>query len=150
VVETAISRIEQLNPLVNAVVYRSFDSALELASRQKLAGPFAGVPYLLKDLNAPAQGLPLTNGSRLLAGTPATFDSSLVVRLKSAGFLILGRTKSPEFGLNISTEPQAYGATRNPWQLDRIAGGSSPGFQWGCNWSAGSARMRPCCILRRA
>lgn len=127
VVETAISRIEQLNPLVNAVVYRSFDSALELASRQKLAGPFAGVPYLLKDLNAPAQGLPLTNGSRLLAGAPATFDSSLVARLKSAGFLILGRTNSPEFGLNISTEPQAYGATRNPWQLDRIAGGSSGG-----------------------
>ena len=126
-VETAIARIEHLNPLLNAVVYRAFDNALEIASRQRPTGPFAGVPYLLKDLNAPAQGLPLTNGSKLLAGAPASFDSSLVARLKSAGFLILGRTNSPEFGLNITTEPTAYGATRNPWQLDRIAGGSSGG-----------------------
>ena len=127
VVETAIARIEQLNPVINAVVYQAFDNALELASRQKPTGPFAGVPYLLKDLNAPAQGLPLTNGSRLLADAPATFDSTVVARLKSAGFIILGRTNSPEFGLNISTEPAAYGPTRNPWQLDRIAGGSSGG-----------------------
>jgi amidase len=126
-VETAIARIEHLNPLLNAVVYRAFDSAIETASRQRPTGPFAGVPYLLKDLNAPAQGLPLTNGSRLLAGSPASFDSSLVARLKSAGFVIVGRTNSPEFGLNISTEPLAYGATHNPWQLDRIAGGSSGG-----------------------
>jgi amidase len=126
-VETAIARIEQLNPVLNAVVYKAFDSALEFAARQKPNGPFAGVPYLLKDLNAPAQGLPLTNGSRLLADAPATFDSSVVARLKAAGFLILGRTNSPEFGLNITTEPAAYGPTRNPWQLDRIAGGSSGG-----------------------
>jgi amidase len=126
-VETAISRIEQLNPVINAVIYQAFDNALELANRQKPTGPFAGVPYLLKDLNAPAQGLPLTNGSRLLADAPATFDSSVVARLKAAGFLILGRTNSPEFGLNITTEPAAYGPTRNPWQLDRIAGGSSGG-----------------------
>jgi amidase len=126
-VETAIARIEQLNPVLNAVVHRAFDNAIETASRQKPTGPFAGVPYLLKDLNAPALGLQLTNGSRLLANSPATFDSSLVARLKSAGFLLLGRTNSPEFGLNISTEPVAYGATRNPWQLDRIAGGSSGG-----------------------
>lgn len=127
VVETAIARIEQLNPVINAVIHQAFDNALEQASRQKLTGPFAGVPYLLKDLNAPAQGLPLTNGSRLLAESPATFDSSVVARLKAAGFIILGRTNSAEFGLNITTEPVAYGATRNPWQLDRIAGGSSGG-----------------------
>jgi amidase len=125
--ETAIARIEQLNPVVNAVIYQAFDNALELANRQKPTGLFAGVPYLLKDLHAPAQGLPLTNGSRLLSHAPATFDSSLVARLKAAGFLILGRTNSPEFGLNITTEPMAYGPTRNPWQLDRIAGGSSGG-----------------------
>ncbi len=126
-VETAIARIEQLNPVINAVVYQAFDNALELASRQKPTGPFAGVPYLLKDLNAPAQGLPLTNGSRLLAAAPATFDSTVVARLRAAGFIIVGRTNSPEFGLNITTEPVAYGPTRNPWQLDRIAGGSSGG-----------------------
>jgi amidase len=126
-VETAIARIEQLNPLINAVVHQAFDNALEIAGRQKPTGPFAGVPYLLKDLNAPAQGLPLTNGSRLLVDSPALFDSSLVSRLKAAGFLILGRTNAPEFGLNITTEPAAYGPTRNPWQLDLIAGGSSGG-----------------------
>ena len=126
-VETAIARIEQLNPIINAVVHQAFDNALELANRQKPTGPFAGVPYLLKDLNAPAQGMPLTNGSRLMAEAPASFDSTLVARLKAAGFIILGRTNSPEFGLSISTEPAAYGPTRNPWQLDRIAGGSSGG-----------------------
>ncbi|MBA3478130.1 MAG: amidase, partial [Lautropia sp.] len=99
-VETAVARIEQLNPVVNAVVHQAFDHALETAGRQKPTGPFAGVPYLLKDLNTPAQGLPLTNGSRLLLDSPAPFDSSLVSRLKSAGFLILGRTSTPEFGLN--------------------------------------------------
>ena len=126
-VETAVARIEQLNPVVNAVVHQAFDHALETAGRQKPTGPFAGVPYLLKDLNTPAQGLPLTNGSRLLLDTPAPFDSSLVARLKSAGFLVLGRTNTPEFGLNYTTEPAAYAPTRNPWQLDLIAGGSSGG-----------------------
>ena len=60
----------------------------------------------------------------MLADAPAVFDSSLVARLKAAGFLILGRTNTPEFGLNISTEPSAYGPTRNPWQLDLSAGRS--------------------------
>jgi amidase len=126
-VETAIARIEQLNPVVNAVVHRAYDEAMELAGRQKPIAPFAGVPYLLKDLNALAQGLPLSNGSKLLAGATSSFDSSLVARLRSAGFLLVGRSNSAEFGLNISTEPRAYGATCNPWQLDRIAGGSSGG-----------------------
>ena len=126
-VETAINRIEQLNPVVNAVVYRAFDEAMELAGRQKPNAPFAGVPYLLKDLNAVAQGLPLTNGSKLFADSTSSIDSSLVARLRSAGFLLLGRTSTAEFGLNITTEPRAYGATRNPWNLDCIAGGSSGG-----------------------
>ncbi len=126
-VETAIARIEQLNPIVNAVVYRAFDDAMELAGRQKGNAPFAGVPYLLKDLSAVAQGLPLTNGSKLFAGSTSSIDSSLVARLRSAGFLLLGRTNSAEFGLSVSTEPRAYGATRNPWDLGRIAGGSSGG-----------------------
>lgn len=126
-VETAINRIEHLNPIVNAVVYRAFDDAMELAGRQKPNAPFAGVPYLLKDLNAVAQGLPLTNGSRLFTDSTSSIDSSLVARLRSAGFLLLGRTNSAEFGLSISTEPRAYGATRNPWNLERIAGGSSGG-----------------------
>ena len=126
-VETAIARIEQLNPVINAVVYQAFDNALELANRQKPTGPFAGVPYLLKDLNAPAQGLPLTNGSRLLADCARHLRFHAGGPPQAAGFIILGRTNSPEFGLNITTEPVAYGATRNPWQLDRIAGGSSGG-----------------------
>jgi amidase len=79
-VETAISRIEQLNPVLNAVVYKAFDSALELAARQKTERAVFRSPVSLKNLNAPAQGLLLTNGSRLLADAPATFDSSVVAR----------------------------------------------------------------------
>src|SRR5690606_25830594 len=88
---------------------------------------FLGVPYLVKDLHAPVRGLPLTNGSRMFVNPPASFDSTLVARLRAAGFVLLGRTNSPEFGLSASTEPHRYGATRNPWNRDRIAGGSSGG-----------------------
>jgi len=127
VIETAIARIEELNPILNAVIYRAFDQALTELSSLPENGAFSGVPYLLKDLHAPARGMPLTSGSRLFADNVPDFDSSLVTRLRAAGFVLLGRTNSPEFGLSISTEPQAFGPTRNPWNLERIAGGSSGG-----------------------
>ncbi len=132
VVETAIARIEALNPAINAVIYKCYDEALDdLAARAGSTtdrrGPFHGVPYLVKDLHAPVKGMPLTNGSRLFRGMVFDFDSSLVARLRRAGFVFLGRTNSPEFGLSASTEPRAYGPTRNPWNPERIAGGSSGG-----------------------
>lgn len=126
--ETAIARIEALNPQVNAVICKAYDAALdELAARQDRPA-WLGIPYLVKDLHAPVRGLPLTNGSRLFAGMSApAIDSALVARLRAAGFVFLGRTNSPELGLNASTEPFAYGPTRNPWNTGHIAGGSSGG-----------------------
>lgn len=124
---TAIARIEALNPIVNAVTHRVYTQALAELDQMPADAPFRGVPYLLKDLHATARGMPLTSGSRLFAGDVGTFDSTLVARLRRAGFMLLGRTNSPEFGLNVSTEPRAFGATRNPWALDRSAGGSSGG-----------------------
>ncbi|MEC9343738.1 MAG: amidase [Pseudomonadota bacterium] len=127
-VETAIARIEALNPAVNAVVIEAYDAALAQLEARTDAPAWLGMPYLVKDLHAPVRGLPLTNGSRLFAGMPAPdIDSNLVARLRAAGFVFLGRTNSPELGLNASTEPLAYGPTRNPWNTGHIAGGSSGG-----------------------
>jgi amidase len=125
--ETAIQRIEALNPLVNAVILKAYDQALDELDKRTDRPSFLGVPYLVKDLHAPVRGLPLTNGSRMFVDPPAPFDSTLVARLRAAGFVLLGRTNSPEFGLSASTEPHRYGATRNPWNRERIAGGSSGG-----------------------
>jgi amidase len=127
VTETAIARIEALNPAVNAVILKAYDQALAELDQRTDKPAFHGVPYLIKDLHAPVRGLPLTNGSRLFRDPPAPFDSTLVARLRAAGFVILGRTNSPEFGLSASTEPHRYGPTRNPWNHARIAGGSSGG-----------------------
>lgn len=125
--ETAIARIEALNPQVNAVILKAYDAALEELDARPDRPAFLGVPYLVKDLHAPVRGMALTNGSRLMKGSPAPIDSTLIARLRAAGFVLLGRTNSPELGLSASTEPHAYGATRNPWNRDHIAGGSSGG-----------------------
>ena len=127
VAETAIARIEAINPQVNAVIFKAYDQALAELDARKDRPAFHGVPYLIKDLHAPVRGLPLTNGSRMFVDPPAPFDSTLVARLRAAGFVLLGRTNSPEFGLSASTEPHRYGPTRNPWNLEHIAGGSSGG-----------------------
>ena len=93
--------------------------------------PFAGVPFLLKDLGTPAVGLPSRMGSRLfgeLTGGPIHWsaDGELVRRYRVAGLVPFGRSASPELGINASTETRAYGRpTRNPWNLERSAGGST-------------------------
>lgn len=125
--ETAISRIEAINPIVNAVILKAYEQALDELAKRTDRPAFLGVPYLIKDLHAPVRGLPLTNGSQMFVDPPAPIDSTLVARLRAAGFVILGRTNSPEFGLSASTEPHRYGATRNPWNPGHIAGGSSGG-----------------------
>lgn len=91
------------------------------------SGALAGVPMLLKDLQADAAGLPLRRGSRMFAAAVARGDSTLVGRWRAAGAAILGRTSTPEFGLNIVTEPLSSGPTRNPWDPTRSSGGSSGG-----------------------
>ncbi len=124
---TALREIEALNPSLNAVVVADFDAALETIVEGRDAARFSGLPYVLKDLHAPAKDLPLANGSVRLKGTQFDFDSTTVARLRAAGLRFLGRTASPELGLSLATESAAWGITRNPWNTDHGAGGSSGG-----------------------
>jgi len=126
-VEAAIGRIEAHNPTLNAVIAEVYEQALETAHRQEPHGPFAGVPFLLKDLGGALAGVPLTAGSRFFRDACPPTDSVLVQRYKAAGLNPLGRTNTPEFGLNASTEPVLFGPTRNPWNTARSPGGSSGG-----------------------
>ncbi len=123
----AVERMEQRNPIVNAVVHHWVDEAFARIAEGLPDGPFRGVPYLLKDLYAPYSGQPMTNGCRFFDGAVARADSTLVSRLRQAGLVIFGTTNSSELGLHISTEPQAFGPTRNPWLTSHSAGGSSGG-----------------------
>jgi len=125
VMAAALARLQTVNPIVNAVTYLH-QSAIE-PDAPVHDGPFAGVPYLIKDLHAPVKGMPLTHGSRLFAGQVHDFDAETVARLRRAGFVIIGRTNSPELGMNVTTEPALHGPTRNPWNIAHIAGGSSGG-----------------------
>jgi len=128
-VDAAIERVERLNPQLNAVIHERFDAARKEASAGDLAGPFAGVPILLKDLGAAQAGEPLHLGLGFLkeAGHRAATDSFITTKLQAAGCVILGRTNCPEMGTTITTEPRAYGPTRNPWNTDHTTGGSSGG-----------------------
>jgi len=127
VLNAALARLRTVNTAVNAVTYLHAPATDPTAPRVGEDGPFAGVPYFIKDLHAPVKDIPLTHGSRLFSGQVFDFDSETVARLRRAGFLILGRTNSPEFGMNVSTEPAVAGPTRNPWNLAHSAGGSSGG-----------------------
>jgi amidase len=128
-VQAAIGRIEELNPRLNAVVTPLFDQALAEASRTLPAGPFSGVPLLLKDFLCETAGDPYFEGSRFLRnlGWRSRADSDLATRFRQAGFVVLGKTNVPEFAASATTEPAAFGPTRNPWNHKRSAGGSSGG-----------------------
>jgi amidase len=128
-VDAAIARIEAVNPRLNAVIHERFDRARREAAAGPPCGAFRGVPVLLKDLGAASAGDPQHAGLRAAkaAGWLADHDAAVVVRLRSAGFVVLGRTNTPELGTTITTEPLAYGPTRNPWDPRRSAGGSSGG-----------------------
>lgn len=126
-VDSAIDAISRINADLNAVVTTMFDSASAEATQVSMDAPFAGVPFLLKDLRACCVGVPTSNGNRRLASLPAPLDSELVVRHKRAGLICIGKTNTPEFGLTATTEPHAFGPARNPWDLSRTPGGSSGG-----------------------
>jgi amidase len=128
-VDAAIARIESLDPSLNAVVIRWFEHARDIARGPLPDGPFRGVPTLLKDLWAHYAGQTLSNGNVALrrAAPLSTADTTHVVRLRAAGFVVAGRTNSPEFGALPATEPTAWGATRNPWNVEHSPGGSSGG-----------------------
>jgi len=127
--DAAIERIEQIDPSLNAVIIRWFDEARRDASGELPEGPFRGVPFLLKDLWAHYEGQVLTNGCQALkdASPRSPADTTLVARFRAAGFVTAGRTNSPEFGSLPTTEPTAWGPTRNPWNTDHSPGGSSGG-----------------------
>ncbi len=125
--DRAIARVEAVNPRINAVVLKHYVEARAQLAQGTPSGPFAGVPFLLKDLNAHLAGTVTTDGSRAFADWVAPEDGTLARRAKAAGLTIFGKTASPEFGLTTTTESELWGATRNPWNLERIAGGSSGG-----------------------
>lgn len=125
--EAAITRIELHNPRINAVITTMYDDGLRLVSGEPREGPFAYVPFLLKDLGTHCQGARLTEGSRFLADYRSDHDSQIVTRIKQAGLIIIGKTNTPEFGILGTTEPERFGPTRNPWNLGRSVGGSSGG-----------------------
>jgi amidase len=129
--EAAIARIEALNGSVNAVTIKCYEQARKQAQAASLPhaptdAPFAGVPFLIKDLAA-MKNFPVTYGSRLFAQNIAWHNEAIVARALKAGFIIAGKTNTAEFGLLPTTEPVLFGPTRNPWNLDHSAGGSSGG-----------------------
>jgi amidase len=128
-VEAAIERVEALNPQLNAVIHPLFDEGLEAARGKLPDGPFRGVPFLLKDLGAAFAGQPLHMGMGFLKEHDfrAPVDTFLAQRFRAAGFVTIGKTNTPELGILPTTEPRAYGPTRNPWDTSRSAGGSSGG-----------------------
>ena len=125
--EEAIRRIESVNPKLNAVIYRMDEVARKAAAGPIPQGPFAGVPFLCKDLVSAIAGFPMTKGSKSCKNYIPTFDSEMARRYRAAGLIVLGKTNTPEFGLMGVTEPELHGPTRNPWNLDRTPGGSSGG-----------------------
>lgn len=125
-VENAIERIRQLNPALNAVIHERFDKAR--AEAAQASGPFRGVPYVLKDLTY-SKGDPHAAGMAAVkaAGYRADHDSHIVTSLRKAGFVLVGMANTPELGLTATTEPVAFGPSRNPWNVGYSTGGSSGG-----------------------
>ncbi len=125
--DAALAGLEAVNPAINAVVHIA-----EAFARRRIEagcgdGPFAGVPFLVKDLSLQVKDLPMGNGSRFFQGNVPAADNTLARRQFSAGLVMFGRTSTPEFGLGPITEPATSGACRNPWNLGRQTGGSSGG-----------------------
>ncbi len=127
VVDAAIARVERLNPELNAVVHPYFDLARAQVGRGLPKSPLSGVPMLLKNTGFEAEGMILSSGSELLRHAVSKRDSSITARYKAAGMVILGKSNTPEFALSFTTEPDAFGPTRNPWDTSRSPGGSSGG-----------------------
>lgn len=124
--DAAVAQANKLNPKLNAIIYR-FDQRAYAAAQVGLpTGAFTGVPYLLKDLSFEFAGEPLTMGSRSV-NIINEHDSEIVKRMKASGINTFGKTNTPEFGLIITTEPKAHGATHNPFKKGYSSGGSSGG-----------------------
>lgn len=127
VVKQAITTIEEQNPTINAVVTPMFEQACAVARSPLPAGPFRGVPFLVKDLIASVANVRLTSGSALFANYMPDHDSTLVTRYRQAGLIIVGKTNTAEFGSLPTTEPIFCGKCHNPWARGITPGGSSGG-----------------------
>ena len=128
-VEEAIGRVEALNPQLNAVIHTCFEKARDAARGDLPDGPFRGVPFLVKDAVCHEAGEPYHFGMQVLKDLDwhAETDTWLVERYRTAGFVSIGRTNTPEMASTVTTEPVACGAAHNPWDLGRSTGGSSGG-----------------------
>ena len=121
-------RADEVQPKLNAFTRRMDEDARQRSqAAHSPEAPFAGVPFIVKDLFQDVGGLPSTGGSKVLPRHVPMQDSDVVRRWRQAGLLIFGKTNAPEFGARNVTEPLAYGATRNPWDTSRTPGGSSGG-----------------------
>ena len=138
VMEAAIERIEAVNPALNFVSVKCYELGRSLANGDIPAGPFMGVPFLLKDSFMDYEGTVSTQCCRMFRDYVSTFDMGSVTSAKAAGFLLVAKTTAPECGWGSQTESPLFGDTRNPWDTDRTPGGSSGGSA-----SAVAARVLP-------
>ncbi len=151
----ARERNDAVNPSINAVVELLVDVADAQVADPDLSGPFAGVPFLVKDLAQEYAGYPTSNGSRALVDDVADRHALVTRRFLEAGLVIFGKTNTPEFGAKGVTEPELWGAARNPWNLAHTPGGSSGGSgaavaagvvpAAGANDGGGSVRIPAAC-----
>lgn len=126
-VDCAIDAIERLNPDLNCVVQQLRDHALAEIRRGLPAGPFQGVPFLVKEFGMHFKGMKTSAGSKLAAGIEFDSDTELMQRCKRAGLVTVGTSTTPEMAFNANTEALVYGSTCNPWNLGHSVGGSSGG-----------------------
>jgi amidase len=126
-VRTALAAVSLVNPHINAISQLYPDEAVDEARGSLGNGPFLGVPFLVKDLTIQMRGKPCNAGSSFAPAVVAGRDSELMRRFRHAGLVTIGKTTTPEFGAHLVTETRLNGATRNPFDLDHTAGGSSGG-----------------------
>jgi amidase len=125
--DEALSRTAAVNPKINAIIHLMEGRAREAIASGLPDGPLAGVPFLIKDLMTAYAGEPMRWGSRLFEGYVSPADEELTRRYRQAGLVIFGKTNTPELGVTNVTEPELFGPTRNPWNLERTSSGSSGG-----------------------
>jgi amidase len=122
----AIARIEKLNPELNAVIHELFERARGEAAGALPDGPFRGVPFLLKDLGAELAGTPFNEGLAFSGAYRSATTQTLTQRYIDAGFVICGKTNTPELGILPTTEPLRFGPSRNPWNTGHSTGAFPP------------------------
>src|SRR5215469_11884960 len=150
-VETALAAIEKVNPRLNAVLQTLPDLARKEIRRGLPPGPFAGVPFLIKELVLHAKNVRCDQGSRLAQGFVPSADTELMARFRRAGLVLIGTTPTPELGYNPTTETEAFGPVHNPWNLNHSAGGSGAAVAAGivpmahANDGGGSIRIPASC-----